>query len=162
MLDWYVFRGTSRQCDDLDCLSSPNASCAPGRRQSWDISGWVFLQWTGWASQGPVLHPVPTQGLLGPPPLQPLGPGDAGRPGTRLVEASRQMVRLTMEGLFVIADEDSLPLSRCVPRCSPVCCAGPDRMSQELPIHGRAKEMQKQRQLGAAVIIPWGSNVTCP
>lgn len=74
----------------------------------------------------------------------------------------KQMARLTMEGLFVIADEDGRPFSRCVPACSRVCCAGLDRKSQGLPIHRRVKEMQRRRQLGAAVIIPWGSNVTRP
>ena len=104
----------------------------------------------------------PTKGLHGPPPQQPLGTGNAGCTGTRLVGLGKQMARLTMEGLFVIADEDGQPFSRCVPACSRVCCAGLDRKSQGLPIHRRVKEMQRRRQLGAAVIIPWGSNVTRP
>lgn len=48
------------------------------------------------------------------------------------------------------------------PHMQPVCCAGLDRKSQGLPIHWRVKEMQRQRQLGAAIIIRWGSNVTRP
>lgn len=104
----------------------------------------------------------PHEGSPWPPPLQPLGAGNAGRTGTRLVGLSKQMVRLTMEGLFVIADEDGRPFSRCVLTGSRVCCAGPDRKSQGLPIHWRVKEMQRQRQLGAAIIIPWGSSVTRP
>lgn len=79
-----------------------------------------------------------------------------------MVGLGKQMARLTMEGLFVIADEDGRPFSRCVPTCSRVCCAGLVRKSQGLPIHRRVKEMQRRRQLGAAVIIPWGSNVTRP
>lgn len=47
------------------------------------------------------LHTVskgsPHEGAPWPPPLQPLGAGNAGRTGTRLVGLSKQMVRLTGE-----------------------------------------------------------------
>lgn len=72
------------------------------------------------------------------------------------------MVQLTMEGLFVIADEDWFaPLPSASPDAA--WCGVLDQ-TECLDNCQSMVELRryKDRQLGAALIIPWGSNVTCP